>query len=259
MLQRLYPAEVYLQINPADAGRLGISMQVVNDTLNDAFGQRQISTIYGQANQYRVILEAQREALASLENVDRAAGEGDFVVLDFVGKVTMEGTPDFVRPAERIAVTGAQRGQLLLELRDLGRPDRLVAGRRDEQADLRPSDAPHDVEAAGRVVGRVDGTIGTEDRMRLFPGRGELGEDDRELPAGHQRGPDVDALALAESGRAGGQEAAGQHGGHPSFDIPVVARMAAVPHVVAATVLDKIQGHSSSGRHAATAMPHSRT
>jgi multidrug efflux pump len=30
----------------------------VVDTLNDAFGQRQISTIYGQANQYRVILEA---------------------------------------------------------------------------------------------------------------------------------------------------------------------------------------------------------
>ena len=33
-------------------------MQAVNDTLNSAFGQRQISTIYGQANQYRVILEA---------------------------------------------------------------------------------------------------------------------------------------------------------------------------------------------------------
>jgi multidrug efflux pump len=40
------------------AGRLGISMQVINDTLNDAFGQRQISTIYAQANQYRVVLEA---------------------------------------------------------------------------------------------------------------------------------------------------------------------------------------------------------
>ncbi|HTS39749.1 MAG TPA: efflux RND transporter permease subunit [Xanthobacteraceae bacterium] len=40
------------------AGRLGISMQTVSDTLYDAFGQRQISTIYGQANQYRVILEA---------------------------------------------------------------------------------------------------------------------------------------------------------------------------------------------------------
>ena len=35
-------------------------------------------------------LEAQREALASLENVDRPAGKGDFVVLDFVGKVDGE-------------------------------------------------------------------------------------------------------------------------------------------------------------------------
>ncbi len=34
-------------------------MQSITDTLNDAFGQRQISTIYGQATQYRVILEAQ--------------------------------------------------------------------------------------------------------------------------------------------------------------------------------------------------------
>ena len=33
-------------------------MQAVNDTLNSAFGQRQISTIYAQANQYRVVLEA---------------------------------------------------------------------------------------------------------------------------------------------------------------------------------------------------------
>jgi multidrug efflux pump len=40
------------------AGRLGVSMQSVNDALNDAFGQRQISTIYGQSNQYRVVLEA---------------------------------------------------------------------------------------------------------------------------------------------------------------------------------------------------------
>jgi multidrug efflux pump len=40
------------------AGRLGVSLQVVNDTLNSAFGQRQISTIYAQSNQYRVILEA---------------------------------------------------------------------------------------------------------------------------------------------------------------------------------------------------------
>jgi multidrug efflux pump len=40
------------------AGQLGVSVQSVNDTLNDAFAQRQISTIFGQANQYRVVLEA---------------------------------------------------------------------------------------------------------------------------------------------------------------------------------------------------------
>ena len=49
---------VMVQIDREQAGRLGVSMQSVTDTLNDAFGQRQISTIYGQANQYRVILEA---------------------------------------------------------------------------------------------------------------------------------------------------------------------------------------------------------
>jgi multidrug efflux pump len=48
----------FINVDRESAGRLGISMQVVNDTLNDAFAQRQISTIYAQANQYRVILEA---------------------------------------------------------------------------------------------------------------------------------------------------------------------------------------------------------
>jgi multidrug efflux pump len=48
----------FIKVDREAAGRLGVSMQVVNDTLNDAFAQRQISTIYGQSNQYRVILEA---------------------------------------------------------------------------------------------------------------------------------------------------------------------------------------------------------
>ena len=47
-----------LDINRQRAGQLGVSLQSINDTLNDAFAQRQISTIYGQANQYRVVLEA---------------------------------------------------------------------------------------------------------------------------------------------------------------------------------------------------------
>ncbi len=48
-----------IEIDRDAAGRLGVSAQNISDTLNSAFAQRQISTIYAQTNQYRVILEAQ--------------------------------------------------------------------------------------------------------------------------------------------------------------------------------------------------------
>jgi multidrug efflux pump len=47
-----------LLIDRATASRLGISAQTLDDTLYDAFGQRQVSTIFTQLNQYHVILEA---------------------------------------------------------------------------------------------------------------------------------------------------------------------------------------------------------
>jgi multidrug efflux pump len=50
-----------LDIDRSTASRYGISTQLLDDTLYDAFGQRQISTIYTQLNQYRVILEVKPE------------------------------------------------------------------------------------------------------------------------------------------------------------------------------------------------------
>ncbi len=47
-----------IDVDRQRAGQLGVSLQGITDTLNDSFAQRQISTIYGQANQYRVVLEA---------------------------------------------------------------------------------------------------------------------------------------------------------------------------------------------------------
>jgi len=49
---------VELIIDRDTASRLGILPQTIDDTLYDAFGQRQISTIYTQLNQYHVVLEA---------------------------------------------------------------------------------------------------------------------------------------------------------------------------------------------------------
>jgi multidrug efflux pump len=53
-----------VDVDREKAGRLGVSMQTVTDTIYDAFGQRQVSTIYAQANQYRVILEAMPQYLS---------------------------------------------------------------------------------------------------------------------------------------------------------------------------------------------------
>jgi len=46
-----------LAIDRDTASRLGIAPQAIDDTLYDAFGQRQVSTIFTQLNQYRVVLE----------------------------------------------------------------------------------------------------------------------------------------------------------------------------------------------------------
>ncbi|HEX4794750.1 MAG TPA: efflux RND transporter permease subunit [Humisphaera sp.] len=48
-----------LVIDRNTASRLGISQQMIDDTLYDAFGQRQVSTMFTQLNQYHVILEAE--------------------------------------------------------------------------------------------------------------------------------------------------------------------------------------------------------
>jgi multidrug efflux pump len=50
---------VYIEIDRATASRYGITPATVDSALYDAFGQRIISTIFTQSNQYRVILEAQ--------------------------------------------------------------------------------------------------------------------------------------------------------------------------------------------------------
>ena len=50
-----------LVIDRVTASRLGIAPQIIDDTLYDAFGQRQVSTLYTQLNQYHVVLESAPE------------------------------------------------------------------------------------------------------------------------------------------------------------------------------------------------------
>lgn len=61
-----------INIDRDTASRLGITMQMIDDTLYDSFGQRQISIMFTQSNQYRVVLEVLpflQQAAAAFKNI----------------------------------------------------------------------------------------------------------------------------------------------------------------------------------------------
>ena len=60
-----------LKIDRDQASRLGVTTQAINDTLYDAFGQRQVSTIYSPLNQYRVVLEVTPTFQLGPESLDK--------------------------------------------------------------------------------------------------------------------------------------------------------------------------------------------
>jgi hydrophobe/amphiphile efflux-1 (HAE1) family protein len=61
--------QLFVQIDRDTASRLGISPSVVDSTLYDAYGQRQVTTMYTQVNQYRVVLEVKPELAAYPESL----------------------------------------------------------------------------------------------------------------------------------------------------------------------------------------------
>jgi multidrug efflux pump subunit AcrB len=84
-----------VEVDRDSAARLGITPQLVDDTLYDAFGQRQVATIYTQLNQYRVVLEVKPEFQASpaaLQKLYLRADSGQQVPLGAVAKVTQSQT-----------------------------------------------------------------------------------------------------------------------------------------------------------------------
>ncbi|WGT62018.1 efflux RND transporter permease subunit [Variovorax paradoxus] len=86
----------YVDIDRNTASRLSVTASSVDDTLYSAFGQRIVSTIFTETNQYRVILEAQREALASpqlLGNLQLRTGSGAPTTLSSIATVREQSAP----------------------------------------------------------------------------------------------------------------------------------------------------------------------
>ncbi len=86
----------YVTIDRDSAARLGISVGTVDNALYDAFGQRIVSTIFTQSNQYRVIMEADPNAYFSVDSLASiyvpTAGGGQ-VPLSAIVKVDVETRP----------------------------------------------------------------------------------------------------------------------------------------------------------------------
>jgi multidrug efflux pump len=82
--QQLNGLQASLVIDRDTAGRLGVSVSAIDNTLNDAFGQRQVSNIYKGINQYHVVLEVlpqyQRDP-QTLSNIYAASKTGKLVPL----------------------------------------------------------------------------------------------------------------------------------------------------------------------------------
>jgi multidrug efflux pump len=66
-----------LTIDRDSASRMGVPVQTIDDTLYDAFGQRQISTIFTQLNQYRVVLEVGPEFRTSSDLLTKLTVRGN--------------------------------------------------------------------------------------------------------------------------------------------------------------------------------------
>jgi multidrug efflux pump len=76
-----------LVFDRSTAGRMGIQSQQIDETLYDAFGQRQVSTIYTQLNQYHVVMEVDPEyqnSTDALQNMYVRSSTGTMVPLSAI-------------------------------------------------------------------------------------------------------------------------------------------------------------------------------
>ncbi|MDM0028483.1 efflux RND transporter permease subunit [Variovorax saccharolyticus] len=129
----------YVDIDRNTASRLSVTASSVDDALYSAFGQRIVSTIFTETNQYRVILEAQREALSSPEglgNLQLRTGAGTATPLSALATVREQFAPlQVTRVAQYPAATvgfdtppGVSLGKSVSAIRAAAKEIALPAG-----------------------------------------------------------------------------------------------------------------------------------
>ncbi|MDH0739731.1 multidrug efflux RND transporter permease subunit [Achromobacter spanius] len=88
--------QAYLQVSRDTAARLGVTMDDVVQALYNAFGQRQVATLFTQSNQYRVVLEVDRKLALSpdaLERIHLQTEDGQAIPLSALATVSERAVP----------------------------------------------------------------------------------------------------------------------------------------------------------------------
>ncbi|MYN45229.1 multidrug transporter subunit MdtC [Pseudoduganella sp. FT93W] len=86
----------YVTVDRDSASRMSITAASIDDALYSAFGQRIVSTIFTETNQYRVILEARRDDIATpsdLGNLQVRTGSGKATPLSAVASISERAAP----------------------------------------------------------------------------------------------------------------------------------------------------------------------
>ncbi|MEO7547089.1 MAG: efflux RND transporter permease subunit, partial [Ramlibacter sp.] len=132
-------AAIYVDIDRDTAARLNITAASIDEALYSAFGQRIVSTIFTETNQYRVILEARPDANAtpaSLAMVQLKTASGEATPLSAVAKITERRAPlQITHVAQYPATTlgfdtaeGVSLGNAVQAIRDAAKEIKLPVG-----------------------------------------------------------------------------------------------------------------------------------
>jgi multidrug efflux pump len=134
--------QVSVEVDREGASRLNVLTQAIDDTLYDAFGQRQVSTIFTQLNQYRVVLEVEPQYQFSPDSLNRIyvkSSTGQMVPLSAFAKARIVTAPlAIVHQGQFPAVTlsfnlrpggslGAAVEAIQAAQQQIGLPDTVVA------------------------------------------------------------------------------------------------------------------------------------
>ncbi|MDO9103706.1 MAG: MdtB/MuxB family multidrug efflux RND transporter permease subunit [Methylovulum sp.] len=88
--------QVFVAVDRSNASRLGVSMATIDNTLYNAFGQRQVSTLFTQSNQYRVVLEVKpefRDSIAAIHAIRVQSSNGGQVPLSQIATISERFAP----------------------------------------------------------------------------------------------------------------------------------------------------------------------